>query len=249
MHIFTIPVLQDNYSYLIVDDATKEAVVVDPVEPAKVLSKAQEVGATITAILCTHHHLDHTGGNLGLLEKVPDIPIYGADDRIPGQTHFLKDRHVLRLGSISIQTLYTKCHTQGSVCFYFTEGSDHAVFTGDTLFLAGCGRFFEGTAAEMHHSLLGVLGRLPAETKVYPGHEYTKANLLFAHHVEPNNPDIAKRLAWASQTKITVPGTLSEEYNTNPFWRVNEIDVKVFAASNDPIEVMHILRERKNSFR
>ncbi|KAG0267309.1 hypothetical protein DFQ27_008869 [Actinomortierella ambigua] len=249
MRIYHIPALEDNYTYLILDEATKRAAVVDPVDPATILGKAHELGATITSILCTHHHWDHTDGNLGLLEQLPGIPIYGADDRVPGQTHFLKDREVFHLGAISIETLYTKCHTQGSVCFYVTEGQDRAVFTGDTLFLAGCGRFFEGTAAEMHHSLQGVLAKLPADTKVYPGHEYTQANLRFSQHVEPNNSHIAQRLVWASQNRVTIPGTLSEEYHTNPFWRVNEHDVQQFAASSDPVEVMRILREKKNAFR
>ncbi|KAG0240848.1 hypothetical protein BGW41_006603 [Actinomortierella wolfii] len=249
MRIFPIPVLEDNYAYIILNEASKDAVVVDPVEPTKVLDKAKELGAKVVAILCTHHHWDHTGGNVEFVKQVPNIPVYGADDRNPEQTHFLKDKEIFRFGPITFEALYTKCHTQGSVCYYVTHEQDRAVFTGDTLFLAGCGRFFEGTPEEMHHSLLGVLAKLPADTKVYPGHEYTLANLKFAQHVEPDNPHIAKRLKWASENKITIPGVLADEYHTNPFMRVNESTVQAFAGSNNPIEVMGILREKKNAFR
>ncbi|KAK9723022.1 Cytoplasmic glyoxalase II, variant 2 [Basidiobolus ranarum] len=177
MKIISIPALQDNYSYLIVDESTNEAIAVDPVEPNKVLDAADKAKVKLTSVFTTHHHWDHAGGNEELLSQKPELAVYGADNRIAKVTNFVKDNDMFKIGSLNVTCLMTVCHTNGSVSYYVTDGEDKAVFTGDTLFVGGCGRFFEGTPEDMHHSLSNVLALLPKDTKVYCGHEYTKSNL------------------------------------------------------------------------
>ncbi|KAF9292186.1 hypothetical protein BGZ88_006476 [Linnemannia elongata] len=251
MRIIPVPVLEDNYAYVLLDEKTSEAAVIDPVEPQKLLHMVQHLNAKLTSVLITHHHWDHSNGNVELLAKKPGLAVFGADARIPEINYVVKDKEEFKVGSLTVQALWTPCHTKGSVCFFIKDGNDCAVFTGDTLFLSGCGRFFEGTAADMYNSLLHVLATLPVETKVYCGHEYTKANLKFANHVEPENAHVAQKLQWVSDesVKSTIPGTIGEELLTNPFLRVNEPSLQAFTGKNDPIDVMHALRELKNNFK
>ncbi|KAG0026019.1 hypothetical protein BGZ81_006679 [Podila clonocystis] len=222
MRIIPVPALEDNYSYIILDEKTSEAAVVDPVEPQKLMHILQHLRAKLTSVLCTHHHWDHAGGNVELIAKKPGLAVFGADARIPEINYVVKDKEEFKVGSLTVQALWTHCHTKGSVSYYVKDGSDRAVFTGDTLFLSGCGRFFEGTAADMYNSLLHILATLPVETKVYCGHEYTKANLQFALHVEPDNTHVAQKLQWCMDDKVTmtIPGTIGEELLCNPFLRV-----------------------------
>ncbi|KAF9914096.1 hypothetical protein BX616_008978, partial [Lobosporangium transversale] len=184
-------------------------------------------------------------GNVELIAKKPGLAVYGADARIPEINYVVKDKEEFKIGNVTIQALWTHCHTKGSISYYAKDGTDRAVFTGDTLFLSGCGRFFEGTAADMYNSLLHILATLPVETKVYCGHEYTKANLQFAHHVEPDNPHVTQKLQWCmdDNVKITIPGTIGEELLCNPFLRVNEPSLQAFTGKSDPIDVMHVLRD------
>ncbi|KAF9930057.1 hypothetical protein FBU30_000894 [Linnemannia zychae] len=251
MRIIPVPVLQDNYAYVIFDEKTSEAAVVDPVEPEKSLNILQHLNAKLTSVLVTHHHWDHTDGNVELLAKKPGLTVYGADARVPEINYVVKDQEELKVGSLSVKVLFTPCHTKGSVCYYIKEGNESAVFTGDTLFLSGCGRFFEGTAADMYNSLLNVLAVLPVETKVYCGHEYTLNNLRFAHHVEPSNPHVTQKLQIVSNqsTRMTIPGTIGEELLMNPFLRVNEPSLQEFTGKTDPIDVMHDLRKSKDNFK
>lgn len=126
------------------------------------------------------------------------LKVYGGDDRIGALTDKVKQDDVIRLGNLTIRCLFTPCHTTGHICYYLeSANADKAVFTGDTLFLGGCGRFFEGTAEQMHSALIGKLSLLGNDTQVYCGHEYTLQNLAFGQHVEPNNADIANKISWA----------------------------------------------------
>ncbi|PIC47414.1 hypothetical protein B9Z55_006783 [Caenorhabditis nigoni] len=156
-----------------------------------------------------------------------------------------------------IRSFSTPCHTSGHICYFVSDPSNESeppvLFTGDTLFIAGCGRFFEGTAPQMDTALNKILKVLPEETLVYPGHEYTVANLKFAAHVEPQNPDVAAKLKWAQEQRekglFTVPSTIFDEKATNPFMRVVESEeVQKTVETNDPIEGMAKLREMKNNF-
>ncbi|XP_016063553.1 PREDICTED: hydroxyacylglutathione hydrolase, mitochondrial isoform X1 [Miniopterus natalensis] len=200
MKVELLPALTDNYMYLIIDDDTKEAAIVDPVQPQKVVEMAKKHGVKLTTLLTTHHHWDHAGGNEKLVMLEPGLKVYGGDDRIGALTHKVTHLSTLQVGSLNVKCLSTPCHTSGHICYFVSKpGSSEppAVFTGDTLFVAGCGKFFEGTADEMYKALIEVLGRLPPDTRVYCGHEYTINNLKFARHVEPSNPAIQEKLAWA----------------------------------------------------
>ncbi|GBB88432.1 hypothetical protein RclHR1_00150028 [Rhizophagus clarus] len=248
MKVIPVPVLQDNYSYLVIDEKTNEAAVVDPVEPEKVLKVANEQGVNLKHLITTHHHDDHSGGNTNLVKEKPDLIVYGGDNRIPSVTNIVKDNEEFKIGQIDVKALFTICHTSASVSFYLQDKNDRAVFTGDTLFIGGCGRFFEGTAEQMHNSLNNILAKLPKDTKVYCGHEYTKSNLKFAASVEPDNEFLQQKIQWANENERTVPSTIGDELNFNPFMRVDKESIKKATGKQDPVEVMAALREMKNKF-
>lgn len=255
MQVRILPALSDNYMYLLVDPATMEAAVVDPVDPDSVVAAAAEEGVTLTTLLTTHHHWDHAGGNGELIKKVAGLKVVGGDDRIDGLTQKVGHGDTLQVGGLAITCLYTPCHTSGHICYYVTQGSDKAVFTGDTLFLGGCGRFFEGTAPEMQRALGEVLGSLPSETQVYCGHEYSLQNLAFGAHVEPGNQAIQDKIAWCRQQRAlapplpTVPSTIEEEKAINPFMRVGEAAVQAHTGTQEAVATMAALRGEKDSFK
>ncbi|CAL8101054.1 unnamed protein product [Calicophoron daubneyi] len=261
MEVITLPAWSDNYMYLLIEKSSKKCAAVDPVEPEKVLNAVKDRGLQLHSILTTHHHADHSGGNSELVKKWKsmhgeDLTVYGGDSRIPALNHTVSDGEKLKMGeNLAVTCIYTPCHTSGHVCYHVTEsGSANAgvVFTGDCLFLAGCGRFFEGTAQQMYKALVEKLATLPPATKVYCGHEYTVKNLEFALTVEPNNKQIQQRLererAVRAQGKLTVPGSIEEELATNPFMRVNQPEVLSHAKTSDPIQAMKIIREEKDRF-
>lgn len=249
--------------YLIVDSASKACAAVDPIEPDKILATVRKHGLTLTSILTTHHHADHASGNPKLVqmwkaEHGTDLAVYGGDQRIDALSNQVSDGTQLRIGSrLHVHCLHTPCHTKGHICYHVTEeggdaSSGGAVFTGDTLFLGGCGRFFEGSAKDMYKALIECLAKLPKATKVYCGHEYTVKNLEFGLTVEPRNEAIKSRLAKARNARAhnepTVPGTIEEELQTNPFMRVGEPDVLSYAQTNDPVEAMRVVRVAKDTF-
>jgi hydroxyacylglutathione hydrolase len=257
MRVTPIPCLKDNYAYLVVCEETNQAGVVDPSEAEPVLQAVQAAKVELVAILNTHHHWDHIGGNKGLLARFPGLRVYGhASDkgRIEGQTEFLATGDTFRLGRLTVRALHNPGHTTGAVSYVIED----AVFTGDTMFAAGCGRLFEGTPQMMHDSLCTVIGALPPETRVFFGHEYTEANLRFAAHVEPDNRDVAARLesvrALRKAGRFSTPSTLAEEWRTNPFMRSDspsiQAAVKKAQPGNDlsPVNVLAVVRELKNNF-
>ncbi|XP_020292561.1 hydroxyacylglutathione hydrolase, mitochondrial isoform X2 [Pseudomyrmex gracilis] len=253
MKVQILPALEDNYMYLIIDEATKEAAIVDPVSPEYVVRVVQENDVKLTHVLTTHHHWDHAGGNAKLLASFPDLPVYGGDDRVQAISRKITHNDTFNIGNLSVKCLATPCHTKGHICYYVTGGEDTpAVFTGDTLFAGGCGRFFEGTAQQMYKALIEVLGSLPEDTKVYCGHEYTVNNLKFGLHVEPENEAIKNKLSWADGQLIsnlpTIPSTIKDEKLTNPFMRVHEPSVMKHAQQTDPIQTMSYLRREKDNF-
>lgn len=260
MKVKIIPAFETNeynYMYLIIDEKSNKAAIVDPVNPDEVLRIVKEENVELTAALITHHHWDHAGGNKELLSKAHNVTIYGGDERVYGVTKDSITRHGVNisLGSLSVQFLHTPCHTTSHFCYYVKdESNQHAcVFTGDTLFLGGCGRFFEGTGKEMYHSLIEVLGKLPNDTKVYCGHEYSTVNLTFAAYSQPGNQAVIDKLAWAkevwSKGLPTVPSTIEEEFSYNPFMRVNDPDMQKRCGTTTGPETMDYLRTEKNGFK
>lgn len=264
MRVVPIACLSDNYAYLLVCPETKEAAIVDPSEPEPVLAALQEGGrragdVKLVAILDTHHHHDHTGGNEEVAKRLGIERIYGhASDkgRIPGQTHFLEEGATFTIGSLLVRVLHIPGHTTGAVAYVVTrEPHDPLVFTGDTMFVGGCGRIFEGDPPMMHSSL-AKLAKLDGRTQVYCGHEYTESNLRFAAHVEPANAAIARMRARVSalrkEGKPSVPSTMAEELTYNPFLRTQSQEIRTtlgIAASASPAEALGAIRAAKDSFK
>ncbi|THU46388.1 hypothetical protein C4D60_Mb09t04410 [Musa balbisiana] len=256
MKIVHVECLEDNYAYLIVNEVSGEAAAVDPVEPDKVCWTAKQIGADLKLVLTTHHHWDHAGGNEKMKQLVPGIKVFGGSkDSVKGCTDNLENGDKLPLGpDMEILALHTPCHTMGHISYYVTsKGEDPAVFTGDTLFIAGCGKFFEGTAEQMYQSLCVTLGSLPKPTRVYCGHEYTVKNLQFASTVEPDNEKISQKLLWAQNQRKegqpTIPSTIDEELQTNPFMRVDLPEIQARVGCGTPVEALRKIRTMKDNWR
>jgi hydroxyacylglutathione hydrolase len=247
-----IPVLRDNYVYLLHDEASGATGVVDPSVAEPVLAQLAETGWRLTHILNTHHHADHTGGNLEIKRATGAIVVGPrADrDRIPGIDVAVADGERYALGSETAEVFDVPGHTRGHIAYWFKDA--RALFCGDTLFLMGCGRLFEGTPEQMWHSL-GKLRRLPGETRVYCGHEYTQANARFALTVDPENAALVARArrvdALRAEGESTVPGTMADELATNPFLRADQPALQEAAgAPGDPVATFAAIRRRKDVF-
>ncbi len=258
MKIVPIPCLSDNYAYLLICEASGQAAVVDPAEAEPVLRQIEALRVDLVAILNTHHHWDHVGGNEALCARYGALRVYGhASDRgrIAGQTEFLEADDRLEIGQLVGTLTHNPGHTRGAVTYYFED----AAFTGDTLFGSGCGRLFEGSPADMYDSLCLQIGRHPSNTRIFFGHEYTEANLRFALSVEPDNSAIQAKLAAVralrAQGAFTCPSTLADEFATNPFMRCDQAGVIAAAmaaepdCAGDPAAVLGVIRRLKDHFR
>jgi hydroxyacylglutathione hydrolase len=255
MRVVQIPLLRDNYGYLVVSEETGAAAVIDPSEAEPVLGRIDKEEVTAKAILNTHHHRDHTGGNPGILAQAR-LEVYGHKndkDRIPGMTHPVDEGDAIAIDGLKARVLFIPGHTTGHVAYLF----GHNLFCGDTLFTAGCGRLFEGTAEQMLASLEKLM-RLPENTLVYCGHEYTEKNLEFALTLEPGNAKLAERLKKVRSLRArglpTVPSTIAEEKETNPFlrWESREIQQNLQKQfpnmSLNPVSVFAEIRRLKDQF-
>ncbi|KAL1990798.1 hypothetical protein VTN49DRAFT_5801 [Thermomyces lanuginosus] len=254
MHIQSIPMWEgkgNNYAYLVTDEPTKESVIIDPANPpevAPVLKSEIDSGKIkLKAIINTHHHWDHAGGNTEILQQFGKLEVLGGRD-CDAVTKTPAHGETLKIGErITVKALHTPCHTQDSICWFFEDGNQRAVFTGDTLFTGGCGRFFEGTAEQMHKALNETLASLPDDTKVYSGHEYTRSNVKFLLTVS-RSPAIQKLEEFAAKNKNTQGVlTIGDEKAHNVFMRVTDPEVQKATGKTDPIEVMAALREMKNA--
>ena len=256
--IIPIPAFTDNYIWLLRDG--HNAVVVDPGDAAPVLAVLAREQLQLTAILTTHHHQDHVGGNTALLAHA-SVPVFGpARETIPGRTHPLKENDTFIVPGIGIElrVLDIPGHTAGHIAYVGPLGANgQAAFVGDTMFACGCGRLFEGTAAQMSDSL-AKLAALDGDTLVYCGHEYTLSNLRFAAVVEPDNAALKARTLRAQEQRSrgepTVPSMLAEELATNPFLRGGEPAVIAAAAAHagraieGKVDAFAVLRAWKDRF-
>ena len=253
--IIPISALTDNYIWMLIDDAGKTAWVVDPGDARPVIKALNQYDLNLAGILITHHHADHCAGVPSLLQYAADIPVFGSHKSPnPSISHPLKDGDEIVSTAFQFKVIEIPGHTLDHIAYY----GNQCLFSGDTLFSAGCGRVFEGTPQMMRDSL-DKLEQLDGETALYCGHEYTLANLLFAQHVEPNNRDIQKKIEEVklkvSEGKPTLPSLLSEEKSINPFLRCRVPDI-IYAVEkyagkklDSAVEVFAYLREWKNNFR
>lgn len=224
--IVRIPVLSDNYVWLVHDSGSGETVVVDPAVAQPVLDAAADRGWRITQIWNTHWHGDHIGGNAAIKAATGARVTAPAAElaKIPDVDHAVGEGDVVRLGAHAARVMAVPAHTAGHIAYHFAD--DQIVFVGDTLFAMGCGRLFEGTAAQMFANMAR-LAALPQETCVYCAHEYTLSNGKFAIRAEPDNAAIAARLAQVeamrARGEATVPTTIALERATNPFMRARTV--------------------------
>ena len=252
MMIEIIPCLSDNYSYLIHEKISNTVTLVDPSE-FKACDEVIKKYKKLNFILNTHHHADHVGANLELKKKY-NSKILGSNidkDRIPGIDILLIENQKQKIGNLEFEVIFVPGHTKGHIAFFFSK--EKIVFTGDTLFSLGCGRVFEGTHEEMFNSL-NKIKKLPPDTKIYCGHEYTKSNFNFCLAYDPKNTflkdkkiDIQKKL---DSNQPTIPSTLSQEIKTNIFLRCNDPQIKHTLGLKDSseLEVFSKLRDLKDSF-
>ena len=269
MDIYRLEAFRDNYIFLL--HGAGQAAVVDPGDAEPVLRQLDRLGAELTAILNTHHHSDHVGGNGRLLERFPAAEVYGgADDRgrIPGQTQFLRGGDAVRVCDRTAEVLFVPGHTRAHIAYYFAPvdpapgpgesgpGEDGAggwgeLFCGDTLFAGGCGRLFEGSPQQMVASL-GQLRQLPDHTRVWCAHEYTLNNLQFAVTVDASNVALAERLRQVKAARAaqqpTIPADLGLEKQTNPFLRWDDTALQRAMGSTAAVQTFARLRGKKDLF-
>lgn len=254
--VLHVPAFDDNYIWLVTGKPPGRVAIVDPGDAAPVMARLERDHLTPVAILCTHHHGDHVGGVNDLLHHF-GIPVYGpAREHIDGVSHPLQAGERVRLDELELEfeVFEVPGHTAGHIAYY----GGGKLFCGDTLFSAGCGRLFEGTAEQMHDSL-SRLAALPGTTEVYCAHEYTEANLRFAQAVEPDNPDARQYREQVRnlrlQSRPTLPSTLDLERRVNPFLRAAQPGVRRAAEAKcgqtlpDEASVFACLRRWKDDFR
>jgi len=253
LNVIPIKAFQDNYIWVIRNG--RIAAVVDPGDAAPVLEYLRRERLQLTAILNTHHHPDHVGGNAELLAHYP-VPVFGPSrENIATVTRPLNEGDTVDLPELAARfaVLDVPGHTAGHIAYY----GANSLFCGDTLFGCGCGRLFEGSAAQLYASLQK-LAKLPGGTAVYCAHEYTLANIAFARAVDPDNPELQEREARDQAARVrglpTLPSTLTLESATNPFLRCDEPAVMAAASAvaekalSEPAQVFAVLREWKNRF-
>ena len=259
--VHLVPMFNDNYGLILVDRVTNKAALIDPGEPGPVIQAAKDLGTKVELALITHKHNDHQGGNAAVLEAFPGINIVGTGyEEIRHVTQNVKDGDSFTLGSLKIDVIHTPCHTKGHVVYFISsdlpnaDGTANApiLFSGDTLFVGGCGRFFEGTATEMLKNM-DRFGTLPLDTHVYCAHEYTLENLKFLSTIDADGVATSKMLNDVTEKRnagiSTVPTTIGRELQYNSFMKCREERTQFLVNRKSPVDVMARLRELKNEFR
>ena len=258
MKIFRIPVLSDNYVFLIHDDDLNQSIVVDPAVADPVRTLLYDLGAELVGIWNTHHHHDHVGGNRSLLKDFPNAEVIAGvydsqNARIPGQTKVVKGGDRLTFANRTVEVIDCPGHTLGHIAYYFPPHADERshLFCGDTLFAGGCGRLFEGSPAQMLQSL-NEFGQLPRTTQVWCAHEYTLSNLQFALTQDEDNEALQQRF---DQVQIarknqepTVPTTIEIERATNPFLKCGDAHFQSKHGLESDLDLFTMIRKRKDKF-
>ncbi|MDQ6981415.1 MAG: hydroxyacylglutathione hydrolase [Mariprofundus sp.] len=250
--VHQLPALRDNYIYLIEADSNNTLIAVDPAEAVSVHQACRHMGKPLTHIFNTHHHWDHTDGNLSLKKDFGCLIVGAEGDaaRIPGIDITVTEASPPALAGLDISVLDVPGHTNGHIAYIIND----ALFCGDTLFGAGCGRLFEGTAAQMWNSL-NKIAELDGNTKIYCAHEYTLANLAYASAIDANNPALTARIVAdknrRKQDQPTIPSSIDMEKATNPFLRpLDSYFCRNYAAahniSSEPLSIFSDIRSRKD---
>ena len=253
MLITPIPCLKDNYAYIICDSSSKTTGVVDPSEAKPIISFLKKEKMKLNYILNTHHHFDHIGGNIELkkIYNAKVVGFKGDKHRIPGIDITVKDNEAWNFGNSTVKIFHIPGHTLGHICFFFEK--EKIVFTGDTLFSLGCGRIFEGDHKQMFDSL-NKIKKLPKNTKIYCGHEYTYKNAEFCLKYDNNNIHLKKKFEKIKKLRrnnlSTIPSSLEEELKSNIFLRCDkkELKAKLNMKNQEDLEVFKKVRELKDSF-
>ena len=257
MEIKRIPVLSDNYVFVLSDLEQKKAAVIDPAVASPILDYLAKIDCQLVAIFNTHHHYDHVGGNKQLVQHYPDVCVYGgAEDkgRIPHQQIFLEQGDTVQFADRIGRVFFVPGHTRAHIAYYFPPtkvDETGELFCGDTIFAGGCGRLFEGTPAQMVDSI-SKLRQLPDNTRVWCAHEYTLSNLKFAVTVDKDNTALQERYEAVKQVRSknipTVPSLLGTEKQTNPFLRWDTPAIQATAKMTQPKRVFGRIRGMKDNF-
>ena len=253
MPIFPIKAFNDNYIWAITNERKHSFTCVDPGEALPVIAYAKSTSLKLTDILITHHHADHTDGVAELLKTNPKINVFGPiDRRLPQVNVPVRDEDIIHIDNLSFRVISTPGHTSTHISYQ--EHTKAWLFTGDTLFSAGCGRVFDGTIEQLYHSI-NLLKSMPKDTKIFCGHEYTRANLKFAATIEPNNQTILSYIKHLreNENQCSLPSTIELECKINPFMRTDSLDLLECAREqginpSDSLEIFKFLREKKNMF-
>jgi hydroxyacylglutathione hydrolase len=254
-HVHQFMCLKDNFGVLIHDSQSGATAAIDAPDADAVIAAAASQGWELTDLLVTHHHADHTQGIPGLKARYPKLRIVGPAkeaSRIGALDVLLSENDYVHVGDIAARIIETPGHTAGHICYWFEE--DAIAFCGDTLFALGCGRVFETPLSVMWDSLVKLADRLPGETEIYCGHEYTQSNARFALTIEPANIVLKSRVEEIARRRAageaTLPTTMAQELASNPFLRAEEREVQdaLGMAGADPAAVFAEIRTRKDNF-
>lgn len=253
MRVHQIPVFDDNFIYILVDEQTSTAAVVDPGTAKEAISYLKKENLTLTTIFNTHHHNDHVGGNHELIQAFKNVSVYASvqdKSRIPGQTVFLNHHDTVTFGGEMAHVYFVPGHTRGHIAYHFKN--QNYLFIGDTLFSGGCGKLFEGTYLEMFTSLKFLRDHVPNDTVVFCAHEYTLRNYSIFAALEVNNLNLQEKLKRVTkmreQNQFTVSFVFSEEKKLNPFLRWDDVELKKVTGTKTDIETFTYLRQYRDQF-
>ena len=253
MQIITIPCLNDNYAYVIYDNISKNVAVVDPSEALPIINFLNKKNLKLNYILNTHHHFDHIGGNAELkkIYNAKIIAYEGDKNRIPEIDVLVNDGEIWKFGSSKVKILHIPGHTSGHICFFFEK--EKLAFTGDTLFSLGCGKIFEGSHNQMLKSL-NKIKKLPSDTMIYCGHEYTYKNAEFCMKYDSDNIDLKNKFEKIKKLRLnnlpTIPSNLEDELKSNIFLRCdqNNVKIKLNMKNEEDFKVFRKVRDLKDIF-